>query len=152
MMRCPGWRSADPAFDGGISAAAGGPWGAVQLALLGDLTGTYDGHEWLATYQIPWRMGRWTLEPTLGVSRQSKELVDYYYGVRGSEATDGRPRYTGRAATNVFVEFTLSYKLSRRWQAMGGAEYVRLGDDVESSPIVDRSYKASAFTALLYRF
>jgi outer membrane protein len=124
----------------------------AQLKVLGDLTGTHEGFELSASYEIPYQIGRRTMGLAIGLNWRSKELVDYYYGVRAGEARNGRPTYAGRSATNASVGLTVDYKLNDHWHVLGGSEYVRLGDGITASPIIARNYEASVFSALLYRF
>ncbi len=141
-----------PSFDAGFSVGYSGAWGEAQLRLLNDLTGTHKGYEVSASYQLPFATGRWLVVPSIGFSWRSDELVDYYYGVRDAEARSDRPGYHGRATTNAAVGVNVGYTLSRRWQLVGGAEYVALGDNITDSPITEKDHTTSVFTALVFRF
>ncbi|WP_169924103.1 MipA/OmpV family protein [Sulfurifustis variabilis] len=89
------------------------------------------------------------LTPSLGVERQSDELVDYYYGVRPSEATSFRPAYDGRATVNVTLGLTGAYLLNRGWSLLGAFHATRFGDGVADSPIVpDRTSRLLFFGAV----
>lgn len=147
-----GMEKCDPAFEAGFGLNSHVLGGEVQLKALGDITGTRDGYEISMDYRIPYQAKRLTLMPAIGLSWQSEALVNYYYGVRASEARSDRPVFTGRSATNTFVDLTIDFKLTRRWNILGGMKYVLLDDNIEESPIIDKSYELSMFGALLYRF
>ena len=44
------------------------------------------------------------------------------------------------------------YKITNRWHAAGGADYVYLGDGIKASPLIHKNHEMSAFSALTYRF
>lgn len=147
-----GMQKRNPALDAGFSLATSGRWGAAQLRFLGDVTGTHQGYEIAASYQVPYQSGRWTVVPSIELKWRSADLVDYYYGVRVSEANATRPAYAAGRATNISAGLTAAYKLTQRWQILAGAEYLRLDDSIKSSPIIEKNHEASIFSALIYRF
>ncbi len=147
-----GMEERDPTFDAGFSIATGGPWGVASLKVVGDALGIHKGYEVSASYQYPIQLKRWTVVPSIGVNRRSAKLVDYYYGVRAAEAADDRPTYAGESVVNTSIGFNVTYKITRRWHAVGGAEYVHLGDSINASPIIEKDHEASVFSALVYRF
>ena len=120
--------------------------------ILGDITGTHEGYEARAQYEVPYMVNRLLIAPAVGVSWLDDALVDYYYGVRVDEATSTRSQYTGGSTANVFVDFTMGYILSDRMELLAGIKYVRLGENIEASPIVDKNYETSAFSAVQYKF
>lgn len=147
-----GMQKRDPSFDVGFSAGTGGLWGIASLTVSGDALGVHKGFEVSALYEYPIQLRRWTIVPSVGVNWRSAELIDYYYGVRATEASSSRAQYNGRAATNVSVGLSGAYKINGHWSAIGGVEYVRLSDSIQSSPIIESNHEASVFSALVYRF
>ena len=141
-----------PAFDAGVRLAYGGQQGAVSLSAVTDVSDHHNGQEIRATYGFTYRKKRWAFEPSLGLSWLSEDLVDYYYGVRSSEALPDRPAYTGNAATNVFTGLTASFKIARNVFAFSGAEYRYLGENIRKSLIIEKDFEVEAFAGLLYRF
>lgn len=139
-------------FDLGLGAILDAPAGKVHVKLLADITGRNDGLEIDAGYHYPLQAGRWSVEPVLGVSWKSAELVDYYYGVRHSEARPGRSAYRGGAAINPYARMNLAYSLNRNWLLIGGFDITLLDDTVADSPIIDRDYQLGVFGAVLYAF
>jgi len=104
------------------------------------------------TYSLPVTGRAWVFEPSLGVGWQSRDLVDYYYGVRGVETRPGRPAYSGGATSNAFAKLSLSYMLTSGWSVYGGGEYTYLGKNISDSPIVERRYETGVFLGLTYEF
>jgi outer membrane protein len=147
-----GMAQRDPTLDVGISITTGEAWGIASLKVVGDALGIHEGYEVSATYEYPVGLEHWTVVPSIGVNWRSANLVDYYYGVRSTEAAAGRPIYSGKSVVNTSVGVTVARKIAEQWQLVGGAEYVGLGDGIKDSPIIDKNYEATAFSALVYRF
>lgn len=147
-----GMEKRSPAFDAGIGLARSGQWGEMKFVFLHDITGTHNGAEAIAQYQIPYVLKRFLIAPAIGISRQNSTLVDYYYGVRANETTNNRPRYSGSATTNIFVNIAVGQRISNHLEFSGGLKFVRLGKRIEDSPIVIDRYVPSLFSALQYKF
>lgn len=139
-------------FDIGLNAAVGGLWGTFQASLLSDVTETSEGSEVDLRYSYPIQSGLWTFETAAGATWKSEELVDYYYGVKDSEARTGRDAYQGEAAINPYAEFVMAYKLSRQWSIIGGVEIEQLDDALADSPIIDEDYEFIGYSAAMYNF
>ncbi len=136
-----GMKKRDLSLDTGMSVARAGSWGEIKLTLLGDVTGTHDGFEARAQYQMPYMINRFFIAPTIGISWLDSALVDYYYGVQLDEATSSRSRYAGSSATNAFIGVTMGYALSDHLELLGGLRYERLGENIAASPIMDKSHE-----------
>lgn len=147
-----GMKKRNPSFDAGISVARPSMGGELQMMILGDITGTHEGYEARAQYQRPYILNRLLIAPAVGISWLDDALADYYYGVRSNEATSTRTRYAGNSTINTFIELAVGYAFDGRLELLGGVKAVRLGRNIEASPIVDKKYDTSAFSALLYKF
>ena len=139
-------------FDAGIGMTLGGKRGGMKLLILTDITGAHEGYEARAQYQRPYVINRLFIAPAVGISWLDDSLVDYYYGVRSNEATSNRAHYAGSSTTNAFVNLAMGYVLSPRLELLGGLKFVRLGKNIENSPIVDKKYVTNIFTALQYKY
>jgi outer membrane protein len=96
------------------------------------------------------RSGRWSFSPTLGVSLQSSELADYYYGVRPSEARPSRPAYELGTALDPYLGFTATYQAAPSWLVIGGLNLELLDDEISRSPIVNDEVLATVFVGFIY--
>lgn len=147
-----GMKERDVTLDAGFSLSTSHDWGIASLKVMGDALGVHKGYEISASYQYPIQHNALTIVPSLSVDVPSAELVDYYYGVRTAEAITDRQAYTGKSVVNVSVGVTMMYQVADHWQLIGGAEYVRLGDGITDSPIIENDHEATVFSALVYRF
>lgn len=139
-------------FDAGLHMIAGGTWGMVQAKALADVTDTHGGGELTVSYGVPFSGKDWEISPSIGVYWQSKNLVDYYYGVRAGEARLGRPQYTGRQTTDVFANLEATYRVTTPWSLFGSITYIHIPDTVSRSPIVDGSAEWRGYAGVMYRF
>ena len=90
-------------IDLGLSWQYRQPWGNVQAEFLHDANNTSKGNELRLGYSYDWRSGPWHLRPSLSVALRDARLNNYYYGVRGSEATPDRPAYAPGAGINAIA-------------------------------------------------
>lgn len=127
-----------------------------------DAANQHDGYELTAraTYEIA--NGRMlSLRPTVGVSYQSENLIQYYYGVTFDEARtnvavgDGtfmdRPEYfADGGAITPFAGAQIRLRLSRRLSFQGQVKTAFLPSEIKDSPIVGSDNRTSAFLGLSY--
>ena len=125
----------------------------VLAALVTDILGKHDGQELELTYSKPMRWDAWSIAPAGGLRWQSRDLTDYYYGVRDGEARlPGRPAYDADGAVNPFVALRAQRPLGRKWSLLGAVQYEWFDDEISDSPIVDESYDITVLAGVLYTF
>ena len=115
-------------------------------------SGTHDGYELSASYGYPRQIGRWLIEPALGLQLQSSDLADYYHGVTESEARSDRPSYTAGEALNMLVSLTVGYTINPRLLAFGGIEQLNLDTSISDSPIVSEQQIQKVYLGVIYTF
>ncbi|ALO45744.1 MipA/OmpV family protein [Pseudohongiella spirulinae] len=142
----------DFAVNSGIELLYISRWGDLQAQLLSDVSGTHRGQSaWLA-YSYPWITRHSEFSLTLGMEWKSRELVDYYYGVRPDEVIEGRPAYRGKSGVNSVIRFSASRALSERWRLVGVVEQEFLSQNIKRSPIIERGRVSTAFVGIYYQF
>ena len=92
------------------------------------------------------------LTPNIGVNYRSRQLNDYYYGVRASEVIAGRPEYDVGDSVGLMVGAGIYYILSENMSLMGMISFEWLGDEIKNSPIVDEDYLEAFLLGMIYRF
>lgn len=85
------------------------------------------------------------LTPSAGLEWESTRLVNYYYGVRASEALPDRPAYAGHESVNYGAGMTGAYRISRTWCLLAGLYATHLSDSISDSPIVARRHTKVAY-------
>ena len=88
---------------------------------------------------------------TRGAVWQSADLTSHLYAVHVAEARTGLDAYEPGGALNYEATLSATYRISRRWMALGSMMYRLLDDDVSASPIVDRDHDVGGFVGLAYR-
>ena len=78
--------------------------------------------------------------------------MDYYYGVRASEATATRPQYEPDSTVNFFGHLDYYQGLPKDWVLVTRIGFEVLGDEINNSPLVDKSVTMSGIIGLAKRF
>lgn len=96
-----------------------------QLSGLHDILDRSDGNEVIARLSKVYRSGPVFIEPGIGLSYLDSNQVDYYYGVKDSEATPERPAFEGEEALNttlgisfitpIFFEGLTRFSIQNTW-------------------------------------
>jgi outer membrane scaffolding protein for murein synthesis (MipA/OmpV family) len=158
-----GYKASDSDFLAGMERRKGSLWlgpaaiwdtglGELSFQWLGDTLGNSKGSQWELQYDKRLDFGALALTPRVAVQGVDRKYVDYYYGVRASEATAARPAYVGQSGRQVEVGLRMSYRLDERQTLFADLSGTRLGTAIEKSPLLERRYSAGAFAGWLYRF
>lgn len=145
-----GMKDRDLTLDGGVGLSWRAKWGLIGLSCITDLLGKHDGQELELSYTAVFPYAGCDFIPSAGLRYKSDNLVDYYYGVRTSEARDGRPAYEAEEATDPFVRLAVRRKLGGQWSLLGAVQYEWFDSEIKDSPIVDKDYDVSFVGGLLY--
>jgi outer membrane protein len=136
--------------DGGVNIEAATPVGLFGVSIMTDLLGRYRGQEVEFRYLVMFPLLGFHLIPSGGVRWESEKLVNYYYGVKPSEARPGRPAYEGEPALDPFLRLVVRRKLTEHWSLFSDMKYEWLASEISNSPIVDKDYQASITAGVLY--
>ena len=141
----------------GFWAGAKAKWSTdlvdVNAQWLADASGNSKGQRFSLGVERTWRFGQHLmLTPRLQATWQDKKYVDYYFGVRDSEARGGRPAYEGKSGVNTEVGVRGIYMFDRRHSLFLDLEVTSLASSIKDSPLVDRSTENRVLVGYLYRF
>ncbi|MFG6415532.1 MipA/OmpV family protein [Roseateles sp. DC23W] len=126
--------------------------GELSLKLQGDTLGHSKGLIASLDFERRLDFGALAVTPRLGVRHVDRKYVDYYFGVKPSEALPDRPTYQGRSALQTEGGLRFTYATNRNESLFMDVSGRLLGSAVEDSPLVERRYQASLFAGWLYRF
>lgn len=126
--------------------------GFLRFGWLMDILSRHEGHELRLTYGKRFQMDKLGLTPSVGFSWESSEVIDYYYGVRSSEAIVGRPAYSPGADITWFTNLQVTYEIDERWSLFSLVGWEFFGGDVKDSPLVDDDNSFSGIFGFLYEF
>jgi len=101
----------------------------------------------------------WTGERTINVAAtgglryQSKKVVDYYYGVKNTEATANRNAYKGKSAITPYLGVEAQADLTEHISLTGNLGITRQPNAIRNSPLAkDKKYQPVANVGFTYWF
>lgn len=125
----------------------------VKLELLGDASGNSKGRRVVLGLERKWMLSpKVMLIPQVSVEWVDKKYVDYYYGVRASEARAGRAAYAGQSTVNPEISLTGIYRFDKQQSLMLNVGVKSLGKEIKNSSIVGRSTESRVMVGYMYRF
>jgi outer membrane protein len=159
-----GYKDSDSSFLTGMDTRSGGldiglaamvptPYAKLTMEWLGDASGHSKGQQLKFGIEHPFVWDRrFELTPALGVSWLDKKYVDYYYGVKPTEATAARPEYQGKATTNLEAALRMGYVIDPHQRVFFELTETHWGSGITNSPIVDKTTTPGVRLGYLYRF
>jgi outer membrane protein len=147
-----GIQTRDWTIDGSMNLSIRRPWGNTSFAVLHDILDRNNGTELRANYSYPIALGAGRLTPAIGVTWESANLTNYYYGVSMVESLPNRPAYSPSSALNPTARLNYSVPVSDRWVLGAGVGYTHFDGTIRDSPIVDRSGSLSGMISFVYSF
>ena len=142
----------DSSVEGGIGVSHNDGWGIASVSFATDLLGKHDGQEVTFSYAKRFIREPWVLTPAVGVTWQSNNLTDYYYGVERDEVTGSRPYYSAGDAWNPFVSLTTQYYFTHKWSSLLTVRYECLDNEISNSPIVNKQYQVHLMGGIMCAF
>lgn len=127
----------DMTFNVGLGMRWKGSAGELEVELLADATDTSGGQEAMLQYGYPFRLGGGILKPNVGITWQSEDMANYYYGTLDAETARGVVDYKPGAVTIPHVGFSYFRPLGGKWSATAFFKYSRLPDEIRKSPLVE---------------
>lgn len=125
----------------------------VKAAWLADASGNSNGQLFTLGFERSWQFGQhFMLAPRVEATWHDKKYIDYYFGVRDSEARQNRPAYAGKAGASAELGLRGIYMFDRRHSLFLDLSVSSLAKGVKDSPLVDRSTENSVLLGYTYRF
>lgn len=127
----------DLGFDVGLGMKWSGEAGELEVELLADATDTSGGQEISIQYGYSFELGEGTLTPNVGVTWQSKDMANYYYGTLDEEIARGVVDYKPDAVTIPYIGVQYFRPLGEKWSIVAHAKYSSLPDEIKDSPFIE---------------
>ena len=91
--------------------------------------------------------------PQVGIERQSSQYANYYYGITpGESVATGYSAYTAPATSNLMAGLMVEIPVVDSWYVNLYGKRKWLGNGINNSPVLNRSFQDNIFVALAYRF
>lgn len=155
-----GYKQSDAPILNGMENRNGAFWYGPALAwhtAFGTLSGEYlvggnKGERAGLNFSKSFDVGKWSITPHAGLDWLSGKYIDYYYGVRPSEAQAGRPAYTGTATWTESLGARVDYKLTQHQRILLDAGVSHLGSGITNSPLVGKRFIPEVRIGYTYQF
>lgn len=158
-----GYKSGDSPYLAGMDERKGGFWAGgaaiwkhdiadVSAELLGDASGNSKGARFKLQVDRRFGVGTFGFTPRLGGEWYDRKSVDYYYGVKASEARIGRAAYQGDASDAVEAGLRIDYSPARQHTLFLDLGVTRFGNAIKDSPLLGKSSQSTVSLGYLYRF
>ncbi len=140
-------------FEGGVAFTLYGKGKYLEMMLMHDLLGYYNGYIAKAEAGFKYKAGDFTFYPSIIVVYEDADFTDYYYGVNAAEAArTPYPYYQPGGGVRFAVQSYISYPLNKEWSLFFNVRADRLSTQARNSPIVEDSFMYSGLASLLYTF
>lgn len=142
---------------GEVWAGARVAWQSEWFNLHADWTHDISGHSQGQQLKLganrTWKPKQgFSLTPRIAATWQDGKYVDYYYGVRASEARAGRSAYQGESGLSTEIGLLGVYNINKHHSVMLDLQATRLSSEIKNSPLVDSSTENRVFLGYLYHF
>jgi MipA family protein len=158
-----GYESSDSSFLVGMDERKSSFWAGgaviwksdianVSAELLGDASGDSKGSRFKLLLDRRFGVGEFGLTPRVGVEWYDSKYVDYYYGVKASEARVGRSIYQGDSSTGIEAGLRVDYSPARQHNLFLDFGITQFGSAIKDSPLVEKSNQSMMSIGYIYRF
>lgn len=142
--------------EAGLSVGRDFGWGRLTAEWTSDVLNEHKGHEFRLTASRRFAdilgIEKLAVTPSVGGNWRSKQLNNYYYGVKTKEAAANRRAYTAGDTLGLLTAIRTDYAISEKWNLFGAVSVEWLGSEITNSPIVDQHYRMSILAGALYTF
>ena len=140
-------------WEGGLAFSATMDKAYIEVMALTDILDRYQSWVLKTEAGYDFKIGDFSLYPSMIVVYQSSEFLDYYYGISKKEAT--RSIYNEYSTHNGFqigVQTYIKYPFNDSVSALINLRADRLSNEATDSPIVNDDYIFSGMASLIYTF
>lgn len=119
-----------------------------RVSMTTDLSNHHQGRKIEVSLSKKFNFSPLFISPGLAVRWQSRQVVNYYYGVKERERTSERREYYPGDAINVCPGLEVYMALSRKWFIFSRNQIVIFGKEIKNSPIVEKKHVFNAVLGL----
>ncbi len=149
-----GMAERETATEAGINIAWDSPIGYLDVAYLDDVSDTHTGSVFKMMFSTKlMERGKLFIKASGGYERMSQRAVTYYYGVRPDEVTATRAAYISADSTiHTYLALDARYRINKQWSLDAHLSNNKMGEQIEKSPIVDKTNVTVAYLAVGWHF
>jgi outer membrane protein len=140
-------------YEGGVVFSAVVYEAYFELMYMYDLLDRYNAHIVNAELGYPIKIEKLSIYPSIIYEYQSKDFLNYYYGVSQEESISSSHNiFTPDAGVKLAAQTYVYYPLTDDFSAFLNAKINFLPKEVKDSPLLDKDYFYSAFASIIYTF
>lgn len=117
-----------------------------------EINNKHNGNYSNISYSAPIFKGKWLIMPQITYEHQSQEVVNYFVGVKPTDATAVLPAYQAGSVKNIQLSVLGLLEINEKWSFIGNIQNDYFGDEITDSPIIDGDQRLSVFAGFLYKF
>jgi len=140
-------------WEGGIAFSATIDKAYIEIMALTDMLNRYES--WIIKTEMGYdfKMGDFSIYPSMILVYQSSEFLDYYYGISKKEVLNSiYNEYTTKNGFQIGLQTYIKYPFTDSISALINLRADRLCDEATRSPIVNDKYIYSGLASLIYTF
>lgn len=127
----------DGTLDLGVEYSYDTGFGKIGIEVVADSLGTHEGYQADISFSYPINFDNGQLSPYIGAEYRSDDLVNYYYGVKNTEATQIRQSYQADSAVNLVMGIRSSWFSGPHHRFVAMLQFKAFDDSIKDSPIID---------------
>jgi outer membrane scaffolding protein for murein synthesis (MipA/OmpV family) len=131
-----GMKNRKDSADAGVSVKYSPNDWSFKFKALTDVLSKSSGTELELSLAKSYRINGFSIEPSISMNHQNDNLVDYYYGVRSSEASLERNFYQASSTVNKNLNLSISKPLDVGLLRLD-LTHTWYGSEITNSPLVD---------------
>ena len=125
----------------------------LSLGYLKDVSGNSKGSQLKLDIERSFTFDRqYQVTPHASVTRLDAKYVDYYFGVKASEATAARPEYLGKSTTDTEIGVRFGYLITPHQRLLLDVTDTHWGSGISKSPLVDKTTTPGVLLGYIYSF
>jgi outer membrane protein len=124
----------------------------VSAELLADVSGNSKGSRFKLQVDRRFGVGKFGVTPRLGMEWYDSRYVNYYYGVKASDARIGRTIYQGDSSSGIEAGMRVDYSPARQHNMFLDFSITQFGNAIKGSPLVEKSNQSTMSIGYIYRF
>ena len=147
-----GMENKKSSIEAGLAFSASKEKAFIEIMALSDALARHD--TWILKTEIGYEfaLSNFTFYPSFIMTYQSSAFMDYYYGVKPSEATPFREEYKADYGMQYGVQTYIKYPLTQNLASLVNLKADKLPSEATNSPIVADDYIFSGLVSLIYTF
>lgn len=127
--------------------------GNFFTSVAADILDRHNGFTADASYEAPFRIGRFGMAIRGGLQWQSSKYNKYYFGISREESQFTElPSYDPGSTVSPYIDAAAMYSISKNWGIFLTGRYERMPGEIKDSPMVSRSGNLVIESGITYSF